>query len=564
MSVTRASLRSYGLLIDGADREDVEWAYLPTASALIRDVESGSGTVFETLQRLSAGEIDFQDAPDYVLSRCAVGTDRHNAEAVEAAHRAKREWGATPTAVRREFTMAFVSEVDRRREEFVEILIAEGHPRRLAEWEVRGVMSGASDVTLDWVYDQMHSEYRLGERRVIMARKPDGVVCLNPPQNAAGSNAALGVGALAAGNTLVVKAPRSCPTSVMFLYREIVAPLLEQFGAPPGTVNIVCGDTRRILRQWMDSPLVDDIMFFGGSDVGVSIGRDCAKAGKKAVLELSGNDAVVIWRDADLDAAATALAECFYGSSQICMVPKQAVVHHEVADELFARLLACLDDIRPGYPEDPNVLLSPVIKAGGYFDYIGQAQQLGGTVLCGAERMNAEGAEDPRGLFLAPTVVRVDGLIAARGLDCVREETFFPLLPVAVTEPAEDDDDLLTRVIDYVNANQYGLRNSLWTADERVVDRFVSETHNAGQLKVNESHIGFVPLVATHGGTGLTGGPSGELHYPMLRTTHLQAAVITPHGTHTARSLRDEVSFAGTGELDPHPEKVDVGPWAQV
>src|SRR3989440_1010301 len=166
-----------------------------------------------------------------------------------------------------------------------------------------------------------------------------GVVCKTPPQNAAGSNSALGFGAIVSGNALVVKAPRSTPMSVMFLYREIVAPLLERYGAPPGTLNIISGDTKQILRQWITSPLVDDVMFFGDSTVGLKIGADCASNGKKAVLELSGNDAIVVWNDADIETAATAMCECFYGSSQICMVPKYAIVHPDVADQLLACLL---------------------------------------------------------------------------------------------------------------------------------------------------------------------------------------------------------------------------------
>src|SRR2546421_8181127 len=183
-----------------------------------------------------------------------------------------------------------------------------------------------------------------------------GVVCKTPPQNAAGSNSALGVGAIVAGNALVVKAPRSTPLSVMFLYREIVLPLLERHGAPPGTLNVISGDTKQILRQWLASPHVDDVMFFGDSTVGMKIGADCAAAGKKAILELSGNDGIVVWDDADLETAAAAMCECFYGSSQICMVPKYAIAHPDVADELMGRLLARGADIRPGFPEDPNVV----------------------------------------------------------------------------------------------------------------------------------------------------------------------------------------------------------------
>lgn len=318
-------MRSYGLLIDGEERDGQGWSYTVRASALIADPVAAFG-----LKRsLELGTHAHADAPVEVVGRCAWGGEREGAEALEAAARARSEYGRTPLCVRRVMGDEFAQAMLDRAEELVEILIWEGHPRRLAEWELRGIIDATRPETMGWCFDQMHSEARHGDRRVVLSRKPDGVVCLNPPQNAAGSNAALGFYSLLAGNTLVVKAPRSTPLSVMFLYREIVAPILERHGAPPGTLNLISGDTRRLLRQWLTSPLVDDIMFFGDSAIGVKFGADCVAAGKKAVLELSGNDGVVVWRDADLDTAAAAMCECFYGSSQICMVPKYAIVHPE-------------------------------------------------------------------------------------------------------------------------------------------------------------------------------------------------------------------------------------------
>jgi len=532
-------LKSYPLLIDGRDREGRGWVYTVRASALLADPQ---GT-FNVKRSLELGRIAPEDAPPgVVVGRTAWGGPEETAEALEAAARAAREYGRMPLEVRRAMTAQYHEELLKRADELVELLMWEGHPRRLAEWEVRGMIAGTEPETQELNFGWLPYETSRGPRRMVLQRKPDGVVCLNPPQNAAGSNSALGFGALAAGNALVVKAPRSSPLSVMFLYREIVQPLLERFGAPPGTLNVICGNSRQILRQWIASPLVDDVMFFGDSAVGMKVGADCAANGKKAVLELSGNDAVVVWDDADLETAAVALSECFYGSSQICMVPKQAIVHPAVADELLDHLLEAVATIRPGYPEDPEVLLSPVLKADRYFSTLAQAREAGAKVLCGGSRIDVDGNPSEQGFFLEPAVVRIDGLANARQLDCVREETFFPLLPVIVPTEAERE-GLLDRVIDHLEANEYGLRNSLWTADEGVIERFANEVRGGGLLKVNESHIGFAPPLATHGGTGLTGGPHGELHYPILRTTHLQGVAITPAGTHTPDSLRAEVEL---------------------
>ncbi|MFL5782745.1 MAG: aldehyde dehydrogenase family protein [Thermoleophilaceae bacterium] len=532
-------MRSYPLLIDGQDRDGQGWNYTVKASALLKDP---IGT-FNMKRALDLGQMDPGDAPpDVVVGRCAWADRREGAEALEAAARAAREFSRTPVDVRRAMSAEYHDAILARAEEFVDILVWEGHPRRLAEWEVRGMIEGTAPDTMEWNFAQLRSEVERGERRIVVTRKPDGVVCMNPPQNAAGSNSALGFGAILAGNSLVVKAPRSTPLSVMFLYREIVAPLLERHGAPPGTLNLISGDTKQILRQWIGSPHVNDVMFFGDSTVGLKIGADCVANGKKAVLELSGNDAIVVWEDADLETAAAAMCECFYGSSQICMVPKHAIVHPDVADELIERLLERVAGIRPGFPEDPGVLLSPVLKADRYFSTLAEAREGGASVLCGGRRVDVTGEPSEQGFFLEPAVVRVDGLTEARVLECVREETFFPVLPVIVPSAGERE-GLLDRVIDFMNANDYGLRNSVWASDEQVVERFVHEVTNAGLLKVNESHIGFAAPLATHGGTGRTGGPHGELHHPILRTSHLQGAAVVPSGTYSPERLLSDVGL---------------------
>ena len=196
---------------------------------------------------------------------------------------------------------------------------------------------------------------------------------LSLPQNAAASNSLLGVGALVAGNSLVVKAPRSCPLGVAWVWRELVVPLLDEFGAPPGTLGNHLWRSAVVIDQWIDNPHVDDIMFVGASARGIDIGKRCVEAGKKPVLELAGNDGVLVWEDADLESAARALAECFYGSSQICMVPKYAVVHPRVADQVIDLLVKQIAEVRPGAPEDPATLLTPVLKTQEFFEVLAEA-----------------------------------------------------------------------------------------------------------------------------------------------------------------------------------------------
>jgi len=378
----------------------------------------------------------------------------------------------------------------------------------------------------------MHTEFELPDRRLIVRRQPDGVVCFNPPQNTAGPSAALAVLMLMAGNAVVVRAPRSVPLSTMYVLHELVLPLLEEIGAPPGTLNAVCSNAKQTLDRWVESPLVNDIFFIGDSAEGLRYQARCVANGKKPILELAGNDCIVVWNGADLDLAAEAVMESFYGSGQICMVPNCVIVHPAVADELIDRITKLVPGVRPGYPSDEGVLLSPVRRSEKFFALLRQAVEGGAELVCGGRRMELDGSPSDTGVFLQPTVVRVNGLTDARRLDVVRHETFFPLLPVVVPESAPDE-ELLDRCIDFVNTNEYGLRNSLWARCDIVIDAFVRRVVNGGLLKINDSHIGFLPYLPSHGGTGLTGGVFGEANYPMLKTSHIQgvsiASGIHPH-----------------------------------
>jgi acyl-CoA reductase-like NAD-dependent aldehyde dehydrogenase len=329
-----------------------------------------------------------------------------------------------------------------------------------------------------------------------------------------------------AGNAVVVRAPRSIALSTMWLLREVVAPLLEEMGAPPGVLNAVCSNPKQTLDRWVADPLIDDIFYIGGSQEGLRFEQSCVAHGTKPILELAGNDGIVVWRDADVRWAAEAITESFYGSGQICMVPNYVLVHPAVADALIAEVREQVRDIRPGLPEEEGVLLSPVRRSERFFRLLRQALDNGARLVTGGHRTEVDGTVSETGVFLQPTVVRVDGLERARTFDVVREETFFPLIPVIV--PRERDDEvLLEAFLGFVNSNEYGLRNSLWSRSDEVIETFVRRVVNGGLLKVNDSHIGFLPYLPSHGGTGRTGGAFGEANYPMLKTSHVQGVSIS-------------------------------------
>jgi acyl-CoA reductase-like NAD-dependent aldehyde dehydrogenase len=462
---------------------------------------------------------------DVVAGACVVADEQMAGQALEAAAEAAPAWARFPLAERMAIGRRIAERLVEHGGPLVELLIAEGQPRDMAEGMVYGVPHTSwSAETLDWCAEQMAVSRSTDERELLLRRVPDGVVCLNPPQNAATVNALNGLTAMLAGNALVVRAPRGVGLSCMYLLREIVAPVLEEAGAPAGTLNAFCAPP--LLDSWVTSPHVDDIIFFGGSAKGMEFERDCIAAGKKPILELAGNDCCVVWHDADLDAAVESLAQFFMNSGQICNVPNQVVLHPAIADEVIEKLIAATKLIQPGYPEDRGVVLTPVLGADWFFGCLGEALAKGAKLIHGARRLEVDGSASDTGFFVEPTIVRIDGLGGARDLSVVRDETFFPLLPIVVPETGSTDEELLDEVLAFVNSNAYGLRNSFWSRGEQTISRYLDTVTNGGNLKINDSHGNFLPFLPNQGGTGLTGGAFGEASHPMLRTTHLQAVSI--------------------------------------
>lgn len=519
-----ARLRSYSSYVGGQDVAAASWTYVVSSRALLDDAFAS----LSLKRKLERGDLAATGLPDAIVARVAKADAEVIQRALRAAAEAAPVWGATPLEIKCEQVGRLIhAALIEKADELIEVLLHEGHPLALARWEVSGMLETFGPESLAFYSRQMRQEWQAGERRIMVRRQPDGVVCVNPPANAPLASALLGAISIMAGNAVIVRAPRSGPLGVMYVLRDLLAPILEQVAAPPGTLNVICGDPGPMLDAWLKSPLVDDIMYFGTSESGIRFQAACVAAQKKPILELAGNDVVVVWKDADPELAAEALTESFYGSGQLCMIPNQVLVHPDIADRLLPLLAAQAAAIRPGYPQDEGVLLSPVLRNEMFFDFLADAQAKGAELVCGGHSIQLDGSRDTTGLFLEPTVVRVNGLAGARELDAVRNETFFPLLPVIVAEPA-DDATLIERFIDYVNSNEHGLRNSVWARDEQVIEQFVNRITAGGLLKVNDSHIGFLPYLPTHGGTGRTGGVFGEANYPILRTSHLQGVSVSP------------------------------------
>ena len=268
--------------------------------------------------------------------------------------------------------------------------------------------------------------------------------------------------AIATNNRMVLKPTEKTPLSALML-----ADVLYEAGLPPEMLSVVTGDPSEIGDAMLTDPDADLVTFTGGVAVGKYI---AAKAiYKRQVLELGGNDPIIVMEDAGLDEAATLAANGSYkNSGQRCTAVKRILVHNAVADAFVERLLAATRAWRYGDPMDPESDMGTVIDehaAANFEARVNDAVARGARLLQGNVR---------RGAVYSPTVLdHVDPQ-----MDVVRTETFGPVSPVIRFRDVDD-------AIRIANGTAYGLSSSVCTNRLDYITRFVSELH-VGTVNVRE------------------------------------------------------------------------------
>lgn len=299
-------------------------------------------------------------------------------------------------------------------------------------------------------------------------REPVGVAGLIVPWNYPLSMAAWKVApALAAGCAVVLKPAEQTPLTALRL-----GELALEAGFPPGVLNVVTGfgDAGAAL---VAHPGVDKIAFTGSTEVGKLIVQASAGNLKKVSLELGGKSPHIVFPDADLDAAAAAVASgIFFNQGQTCTAGSRLYAHADCFDRVVEGVTAAARKLKVGDGLLPTSDLGPLVSQEQWDrvnGYVGIGRQEGARVLTGGSR--PKGLE--RGFFFEPTVF-VD---AASSMRIVREEIFGPVLTAL---PWKDVDDLLAMA----NDSPYGLSAGIWTNDIKQAHRAAAAL-KAGSVWVN-------------------------------------------------------------------------------
>ena len=259
--------------------------------------------------------------------------------------------------------------------------------------------------------------------------------------------------AIATNNRVVAK-----PTELTPLTALVLADVLYAAGLPPEMLSIVTGNPRTMGDAMITDPRADIVTFTGSVKVGKYIAD---KAGyKRLILELGGNDPLIVMEDAELDAAAElAVQGATKNSGQRCTAVKRVLVVEEIADKFAELVLLKARKLRSGDPMDPNTDIGTVIHeraAREFEDRVNDAVAKGAKLLLGNDRKGA--------LYPATVVDHVPHTCAL-----VREETFGPVLPI-IRCPND-----VAAVIRIANATPYGLSSGVCTNRLDYITRFINE-----------------------------------------------------------------------------------------
>ncbi len=384
-----------------------------------------------------------------VIAAVANGTVEDADAAVAAAVAAKRAWAATTPKHRSDILHRIAGIIEENRQLLERLEAANtGKPDVVAEDDISSAIdtfrftAGAARTLMSLAA----GDYAEGHTSVIL-REPVGVVSVITPWNYPLLMAAWKIApVLAAGNTVVLKPSEQTPLTTLKL-AELIAKEL-----PAGVLNIVTGSGKVVGQRLAEHPNVDLVAITGSVGSGQQVAGSAARTVKRVHLELGGKAPVVVFDDADLQAAASGIRSAgFWNAGQECGAACRVLVHESVADDFVKLLVREVSSIivgTPGTGSDTEV--GPMISR-AHFERVQEA--LWNAKADGLDIAVGGSAIEGSGYFIEPTVIT--GIPA--GAAITRNEIFGPVVSV---ETFRSDEEAVTRA----NETPYGLAASVWTA----------------------------------------------------------------------------------------------------
>ena len=442
-----------------------------------------------------------------VVGRVAKAGATETKRAIDAAEEAMRE--PLPAHKRAEILVRVAGALGRRHDEVARLISDEaGKPMKAARVEAKRAMSTYTFAAVE--ARKLAGEMvpmdaaQAGEGKLAFTlRQPIGIVgAISPfnfPLNLVAHKLAP---ALAAGCAVVLKPASQTPLSALLL-----AELEEEAGLAPGWLSVVAGPSAEIGDVLIDDERVKAITFTGSGGVGWKLKERAPK--KKVNLELGNATPVIVAADADLDAAATALAaNSFSFAGQSCISIQRIYVEQRVHDEFLQRFLPGVEALTVGDPADEETDVGPVIDEDAkerILEWIEEARSSGAEILAGGEERDG---------LIRPTVIGG----ASRELRVSCEEVFGPVVTVNAVDSVDE-------AIELANSTRYGLQAGIFTGSLETALRAARELEFGG-VTVNEAPT-FRSDQMPYGGVKDSGNTREGPHYAVRELTEEHLVVLT-------------------------------------
>jgi len=297
--------------------------------------------------------------------------------------------------------------------------------------------------------------------------------------------------AAACGDTVVWKPSSSTPLTAVAV--QHIANRVMADHQMPGLFCLVCGSGREVGERLLADPRLPLVSFTGSTEVGRHVSAAVAGRFGRTILELGGNNAILVTEHADLDLAVRAILFGAVGTAgQRCTSTRRILMHRDIASALTERLVAAYRQVPLGDPLDARTLMGPLVDQGAVRDMLAaleQARSDGGEVLAGGRARPDLGPN-----FVEPTIVRMPSQT-----DIVRRETFAPILYLLTYETLDE-------AIAMHNAVPQGLSSAIFTHHLRQAEQFLSAAgSDCGIANVNIGTSG-AEIGGAFGGEKETGG----------------------------------------------------------
>jgi succinate-semialdehyde dehydrogenase/glutarate-semialdehyde dehydrogenase len=393
------------------------------------------------------------------------------AAALEDAHTAFRQWRRLTGKARGAFLHAIADRVEARRDEIATTITLEnGKPLAQSLGEVAMTVDH-----LRWFAEEARRAYgrvvpnQAEGKRHLVIKSPMGVVGAISPWNFPLVLAVRKVApALAAGCTVVLKPASQTPVCAVLL-----AECVHAAGVPAGVFQVIVGPSAAFGDELLANPRCRKITFTGSTEVGRVLIRGAAATVKPLSLELGGHAPVLVFADADLDAAVDgAMMAKFRNTGQSCIAANRVLVERPVYDRFLEAFAAKARALKVGDGLEPGVDIGPLFDEAGVakaLEHVEDAVAGGARLVCGGRRVPGS-----RGFFVEPTVLADVPPQSA----CMREETFAPIAPVCAFDREED-------ALEQANASIYGLSAYAFTTNLDRAFRLM-EGLEAGTIGIND------------------------------------------------------------------------------